>query len=257
MQKLRFIDQLHREIEIPFPPKRIISLVPSQTELLFDLGLEDEIIGITKFCIHPKEQFKIKEKIGGTKQLNLSKIRSLKPDLIIGNKEENEQLQVEELMQEYPVWMSDIYNLNDALMMIRGIGEVVDRKLKAEEIAHQIQKNFEDLVMHPPKKVLYFIWKDPYLLAGKNTFIDEMLQRAGFENIIQEQRYPEFSFAALSSLQPESVFLSSEPYPFKEKHIQAFQEIWPEAQIQLVDGEMFSWYGSRLLKAADYFKSLV
>lgn len=256
MQKRRFIDQLHREIEIPFPPKRIISLVPSQTELLFDLGLDDEVVGITKFCIHPEVKFKRKEKIGGTKQLNLVKIRSLKPDLIIGNKEENGQQQIEELRQEFPVWMSDIYNLEDALMMIKGVGEVVNRETEANEISNHIQKSFESLVIHPTKKALYFIWKDPYMLAGKNTFIDEMLQRSGFENMIQEQRYPEFSLAQLSSMQPESVFLSSEPYPFKEKHIQELKEIWPKADIKLVDGEMFSWYGSRLLKAADYFKTL-
>lgn len=257
MQKRRFIDQLHCEIEILFPPKRIISLVPSQTELLFDLGLEDEIIGITKFCIHPKSQFKKKEKIGGTKQLNLAKIRSLKPDLIIGNKEENEQQQIEELMREYPVWMSDIYNLKDALEMIKGVGEVVDKKTEADKMAHEIQKSFDGLSIHPVKKVLYFIWKDPYMLAGKNTFIDEMLRMAGFENIIQEQRYPELSWVQLSALKPDMVLLSSEPYPFKEKHVKAFQEIWPDAKIQLVDGELFSWYGSRLLKAANYFKALI
>lgn len=257
MQKRRFIDQLHREIEIPFPPRRIISLVPSQTELLFDLGLEEQIVGITKFCIHPQSQFKIKEKIGGTKQLNLAKIRSLKPDLIIGNKEENEQQQIEELMQEFPVWMSDIYNLKDALEMIKGVGKVVDRQAKADEIAHEIQKSFEGLIIHPIKKVIYFIWKDPYMLAGKNTFIDDMLRMAGFENIIQADRYPTYSFTELAAMQPEAVFLSSEPYPFKERHVKAFQEIWPEAKIQLVDGEFFSWYGSRLLKAADYFGTLI
>ncbi|MBD3748690.1 MAG: ABC transporter substrate-binding protein [Sphingobacteriales bacterium] len=256
MQKRRFIDQTYREIEIPFPPKRIISLVPSQTELLFDLDLDEEIIGITKFCVHPEAKFKIKEKIGGTKQLNLAKIRSLKPDLIIGNKEENEQQQIEELMEEYPVWMSDIYNLKDALEMIKSIGELVDRQAKAKEIANEIQKSLEGLIIYPVKKVLYFIWKEPYMLAGKNTFIDEMLHRGGFENIIQEQRYPELSLEQLSSLKPDAVFLSSEPYPFKEKHVKTFQEIWPEAQIQLVDGELFSWYGSRLLKSANYFRAL-
>ena len=111
-------DQTGRSITIPDSPKRIISIVPSQTELLFDLGLSDEVIGITKFCVHPEEWFRKKTRVGGTKQLNMETIRSLQPDLIVANKEENEQVQVEDIAKEFPVWISDIKTLSDAKRMI-------------------------------------------------------------------------------------------------------------------------------------------
>src|SRR4051812_11307667 len=121
----RFTDQMGNAVELEGPPSRIVSLVPSQTELLFYLGLDKEVAGITKFCIHPAEMFHSKPRVGGTKKYDFEKIRQLAPDLIIGNKEENEQKQVEELQKLYPVWMSDIRNLADALQMIRSVGELV------------------------------------------------------------------------------------------------------------------------------------
>ena len=257
MQKQKFTDQMGREIEINFPPKRIISLVPSQTELLFDLGLTIEVAGITKFCIHPKDKFKLTTKIGGTKKLDIEKIKSLKPDLIIGNKEENEQQQIEELVKYFPVWMSDIINLSDAHQMIENFGELVNKKEEALMICTQIKNNFEQLekslLGNTPKSTAYFIWKNPNMLAGKQTFISEMLPYCGLKNVLELNRYPEITNEALKTLNPEVVLLSSEPYPFKAKHIEEFKSIWPDAKIKLVDGEMFSWYGSRLLRAADYF----
>lgn len=260
MQKQKFTDQMGREIEINFPPKKIISLVPSQTELLFDLGLTDEIVGITKFCIHPKDKFKHTTKIGGTKKLQLEKIKSLKPDLIIGNKEENEQYQIEVLMQHFPVWISDIETLADATQMIEQVGELVDKRNEALVISLQIKSDFENLSDTlngvSPKSTAYFIWKNPNMLAGKQTFINEMLQYCGLENAIDLNRYPAFTDNELKVIKPEVVLLSSEPYPFKDKHIKEFETIWPNAKVKLVDGEMFSWYGSRLLRVADYFKSI-
>lgn len=258
MEKRIFKDQLNREININFPPQRIISLVPSQTELLFDLGLNTEIVGITKFCIHPAEQIKKTKKIGGTKQYNLSLIKELKPDLIIGNKEENQQEQIELLMQDYPVWMSDIYNLDDAITMIRAVGELVDRSQQANLLADNIEKKFNALpVVDVKRKAAYFIWESPYMLAGQQTFINEMLRCCGLENVIDAERYPETSLQELKEQQPELILLSSEPYPFKEKHIKEFRKEFPDTKVIIVDGEMFSWYGSRLLKAPDYFKKLM
>lgn len=260
MQKQKFIDQMGREIEINLPLKRIISLVPSQTELLFDLGLTDEIIGITKFCIHPKDKFKLTTKIGGTKKLNIQKIIDLKPDLIIGNKEENEQQQITELMKHFPVWMSDIETLADASQMIEQVGELVGKSREALMINTQIKLDFENLIKSLKgvklKPAVYFIWRKPNMLAGKQTFISEMLSYCGLKNVIDVARYPSFTNAALMNLKPEVVLLSSEPYPFSQKHIEEFQAIWPNAVIKLVDGEMFSWYGTRLLKAGDYFKKV-
>ena len=156
--------------------------------------------------------------------------------------------------------MSDIFNLNNALDMIKSVGDLVDRKEKANEFAINIHSDFNrlktDLQSNSSKKVLYFIWKNPYMLAGKNTFIDEMLICCGLENLMKAERYPSLNETEMKALSPDLVYLSSEPYPFKEKHIQEFKKIWPKADVKLVDGEMFSWYGSRLLKAVDYFEDL-
>ncbi|WP_421943045.1 helical backbone metal receptor [Pedobacter sp.] len=257
MQK-SFTDGMGREVTINFPPKRIVSIVPSQTELLFDLGLDSEIIGLTKFCIHPIEKFAERTKVGGTKKLNIDLIKDLKPDLIIGNKEENTQSDVEELAEHFPVWMSDIFTLEDAMRTISEIGTLVDRTPEASYLNHLISAGFKDLkslaLQHRiDKKVAYLIWRKPYMVAGKNTFIDDILLANGMTNVIQQERYPEVTLTQLVEQDPQLVLLSSEPFPFKEKHIEEIQEALPKAKIMLVDGEMFSWYGSRLVKAVQYF----
>jgi len=257
MQK-SFIDGMGREVTINFPPKRIVSVVPSQTELLFDLGLDEEIIGLTKFCIHPIEKFAGRTKVGGTKKLNIDLIKDLKPDLIIGNKEENTQSDIEELAAFFPVWMSDIFTLDDAMKTITEIGELVDRAPEASYLNHLISAGFSDLKTlalqnNMDKKVAYFIWRKPFMAAGKNTFIDDVLLTNGMTNVINQERYPEITLEKLKTLNCELILLSSEPYPFKEKHIEEIEAAIPNAKVLLVDGEMFSWYGSRLVKAVQYF----
>ena len=253
----RVTDMLGREILIPQEPRRIVSLVPSQTELLYALGLEDRLVGQTIFCIHPREQFKKAHKIGGTKKLRIDAIRRLQPDLIIGNKEENTQAQIETLMQEFPVWMSDIFNLQDALHMIRAVGDITGTGEKAEAIACGIETTFRSLPEIRAERVLYLIWREPWMAAGKQTFIDEMIRAAGYANALSLARYPELEAAAIQRIQPDRIWLSSEPYPFNEKQIAELQDLFPNTRIQLVDGEMFSWYGNRLLHAPAYFASLV
>ncbi|UOE52340.1 helical backbone metal receptor [Mucilaginibacter sp. SMC90] len=253
-----FRDQLNRSVTLSGVPKRIISIVPSQTELLFYLGLNAEVIGITKFCIYPAEKFTSVTKVGGTKQLDIDKIRWLKPDLIIANKEENDRQQVEELMSFCPVWISDIFDLNSALQMIIGIGDVTDRIQQAKALCAVINSRFDDISLPlATLNVAYFIWRKPYMLAGRKTFIDHMLQICGLNNIVETERYPEIDVAALNLINPDIVFLSSEPYPFAQKHIEEFGMLLPKAKIVLVNGEMFSWYGSRLLYAPEYFEQLM
>ncbi len=259
-------DQMHRQIEIPAIPQRIISIVPSQTELLFDLGLDAAIIGITKYCINPGEKVKQKIKVGGTKELDIKLIKSLKPNLIIGNKEENERSQVEELMQHFPVWMSDISDLESAMDMVNKVGEITDRATHAQDLITRITQQFNKLTIKPSNhkiikpsqnRVAYFIWRKPYMVAGKGTFIDDMLQRCGFVNAFESDRYPVVSPEQIIAANPGLVLLSSEPYPFKAKHIHEFQALLPHATVKVVDGEMFSWYGSRLLQAPEYFRKLM
>jgi ABC-type Fe3+-hydroxamate transport system substrate-binding protein len=248
----------HR-ITLPQLPQRIVSLVPSQTELLFDLGLEDRIVGVTKFCIHPRQKVKQRTKIGGTKNFKLEIIDELQPDLIIGNKEENYQEGIEALQAKYPVWMSDIYTLEDALDMISQVGQLTGTEAKAQELIRGIASGFEQLQpLQPAIPTAYFIWRKPYMAVGGDNFIDHVLQRCGFSNIFANlPRYPEVSPEQLKAAAPKLILLSSEPYPFQEKHFAEFQEICPTAVIKVVDGEMFSWYGSRLLKAPRYLQGII
>jgi ABC-type Fe3+-hydroxamate transport system substrate-binding protein len=253
-----FHDQLNREVYLPAVPKRIISVVPSQTELLLYLGLDAELVGITKFCIHPKQKVKTITKVGGTKQLNIPLIKSLRPDLIIANKEENERSQIEELMDICPVWISDIYDLDGALKTIRGVGLIVNRQGEAEILCSEISLGFKSLLL--PRlnlRVAYLIWRKPYMVAAKQTYIDSLLQKSGLINAFETGRYPEVSADELVKVNPDVVFLSSEPYPFAQKHIEEFKQLLPKAKIILVDGELFSWYGSRLLQVREYLKSLM
>jgi ABC-type Fe3+-hydroxamate transport system substrate-binding protein len=253
---LRVNDQMGREVTIPFPPQRIISLVPSQTELLYDLGLEDRVVGLTKFCIHPKAWHQSKTIIGGTKQFNFDLIDSLQPDLIIGNKEENYKEGIDQLSAKYPVWMSDIASIDQALDMILALGNITDERVKAISISEKIKEGFASFGYRKSRKTIYLIWKDPFMAAGRGTFIDEIMDFSAFANIINEPRYPELTFDQIVDLAPEVILLSSEPYPFKDKHIEEFRNALPNSEIKLVDGEMFSWYGSRMVKAVEYLKAL-
>ena len=256
---LTVTDQLGRRVAVPFPPQRIVSLVPSQTELLFDLGLAEKVVGVTKFCIHPAEARSKTFVIGGTKNFDFKKIAELKPDLIIGNKEENYQGGIEQLAADYPVWLSDIGNLPEALDMIRRVGFITGAKERGEVLAAEIDASFAALATPGPEavSVAYFIWKKPYMAAAGGTFIDDMLRRAGFSNAFADlQRYPEITAAQVAAAAPQRIFLSSEPYPFADKHLAEFLEMCPGATVEIVDGELFSWYGSRLRQSAAYFSQL-
>jgi ABC-type Fe3+-hydroxamate transport system substrate-binding protein len=239
---------------------RIISLVPSLTELLYHLGLEAEVVGITKFCVHPDGWFRTKTRVGGTKNLDLEKIKKLHPDLVIANKEENEQAQVEQLAKTVPVWVTDVCDLTEALNMIETVGALTGKGRDATFLKIHIADAFaqlQELRIKQVFRVCYLIWKDPYLTVGGDTFIHAMLQQAGFQNIFAHQnRYPELTPETLQAADCELLLLSSEPYPFSEKHIAHFRSLLPNTKIMLVDGELFSWYGSRLQWAPSYFKKL-
>ena len=240
-------------------PRRIVSLVPSQTELLYDLGLGETVVGITKFCIHPDAWFRAKTRIGGTKTVNIDKVRALQPDLVIANKEENVQEQVEALTAIAPVWMSDIHNLEDSIAMITAVGALTGKIREAAAINQKIQEGFQQL-RKPAEAatVLYLIWREPWMTIGKDTFIHDVLDRMGLQNAwADESRYPEISLQDIQDRNPAYIFLSSEPYPFKEKHIAELQAVVPQAKILLVDGEMFSWYGSRLQWATPYLQTVL
>ncbi len=235
---------------------KIISLVPSITETLLDFGLdENQVIGRTKFCIHPENIVSKIPKIGGTKNLNIEKIKALNPDFIIANKEENEKFQVEELLQNFKIWVTDIQNLEDNSIFLAELGEILGKQNIAKDFITKTENIFNSLKFENSKKIkaAYLIWKNPYMTVGSDTFIHHILENLGFENIFKNtKRYPEISIDDLRDA--ETILLSSEPYPFKEKHIEELQQEFPDKKIILVDGEAFSWYGSHLSKCEEYYQ---
>ncbi|MBQ0787476.1 MAG: ABC transporter substrate-binding protein [Oceanihabitans sp.] len=256
---MKLKDQLGRPLNLESVPKRIVSLVPSQTELLYDLGLESSIVGITKFCVHPKHLLKTKTIVGGTKQINIEKIKALQPDIILCNKEENTKDIVDACSAICTVHVSEIETVSHCVEMMQQYGEIFNKKEEASVISEKIQTNLKDfqnfIKDKATLKVAYFIWKNPFMVAGKDTFINYLLQLNKLVNVYADLgRYPEIKLQQEEDV--DVVFLSSEPYPFKEKHIEELQAYYTNAKIQLVDGEMFSWYGSRLMKSFSYFKTL-
>lgn len=249
-------DQLGRKILLSSRPERIVSLVPSQTELLVDLGLSRQLVGITKFCVHPKELRSLKKIVGGTKQVHYDRIANLKPDIILCNKEENTKEMVLELEKIAPVHVSDVSDLEDSYQLIEAYGNIFNKAPLAQTMIKSIKKKADSLremaQTRSVLKVVYLIWNRPLMAAGKNTFIDKMLGLNNLKNVVMEDRYPEVSLDVINKSDPDLVLLSSEPFPFREKHKEDFSQI--DAKLELVDGEMFSWYGSRLVKAMDYFK---
>ncbi|RVT72250.1 cobalamin-binding protein [Flavobacterium sufflavum] len=262
MKQLSLIDDIGTLHTFDKVPQRIISLVPSQTELLVGLGLESYIVGITKFCVHPKDLRSEKQIVGGTKKVDYDKIRTLAPDIIICNKEENTLEMVETLHTICTVWVTDIVTVEDNFKMISDFGNLFDCVAEAENWNRKLAfalSDFKNFIQNKTvKKVAYFIWKNPYMVAGSGNFINELLQLNHFENAFaNQQRYPEIELQNLNVNDDlDFVFLSSEPYPFKEKDALEMTCFTNSAKCILVDGEMFSWYGSRLLKAFDYFKEL-
>ena len=257
---IRITDDLGREITVPFPPQRILSAVPSTTEFLFDLGLEGRVVSRTQFCRYPKEKIKRLPDIGGPKNLDEDTIELLNPDLILANEEENEKAQIESLMKKYSVYVSKIRNVEDALSNILKMGEITGTEAKALEMANTIKANFANIPKREKKiKTLYLIWKGPYMCVSRDTFINSMLEICGFENCITDGdvRYPVLTAETIQGLQPELILLSSEPFPFAEENKKEFQQIVPGAKVELVDGEMFSWYESHLLQASEYFRELI
>lgn len=250
-------DQTGERVSLPTAPRRIVSLVPSQTELLYDLGLDDEVVGITKFCVHPESWFRTKTRIGGTKKVEVGRLKALGPDLVIANKEENTKEDVEAIRAFCPVWTSDIGTVDDALSMIRDISSLCGLEAEGGRLETEVRTSLAS-IRPLGIKAAYLIWKDPYMIAGGDTFIHHMMAAAGIQNVFGEKlRYPEVSVDEIRRSGADLVLLSSEPYPFKNKHIEELSKFLPEQKIMLVDGEMFSWYGSRMRHFVGYLKDLL
>lgn len=252
---MQVTDQTGYSFDLALPPRRVVSLVPSQTELLFDLGLGDEVVGITKFCVHPEAWFRSKTRVGGTKKVDVGRVKGLGPDLVIANKEENLREDVEAIRAFCPVWTSDIVTVEDALSMIRQVSALFRLETKGRMLEEEVRSSLSSL-KPVAGKAAYLIWKDPYMAAGGDTYINEMMKLAGISNVFADRsRYPAVSLDEIAALKPELILLSSEPYPFKTKHLEELSQFFVESEIRLVDGEMFSWYGSRMKHFANYVAS--
>jgi ABC-type Fe3+-hydroxamate transport system substrate-binding protein len=260
---MQITDQTGYRTQLTKEPQRIVSLVPSQTELLYDLGLEDRVLGVTRFCTRPGHWKEQKVCIGGTKDLQIERILELKPDLILANKEENERGQIEALRAVAPVYTSNISILGEAIDFISATGKITGASERAENLNQQIRAEFDSLQAQvgsmtiKPSSVLYLIWRKPWMAAGSDTFISDMLRRCGMAPVVHESRYPILNRLQDFSDTTDLVLLSSEPYPFKSRHLEEVSALLPNSRIELVDGEPFSWYGSRLASAPEYFRTLL
>ena len=259
LDKVNSIDHISRD---KFP-KRIICLVPSLTELLYDLNLEEEVVGITKFCEFPPHFRKTKVLVGGTKNIKLERIKELKPDLIICNKEENTEEIISDLLPVAPIYLCDVKNLKDNALVIEQIGKICGRNTEASNLIQKINFELNDFQtflkgQNQGLKVAYFIWYQPWMAAGSDTFIQSMLEINKFENIYSnKERYPAVEPKKIRlEGDPEVIFLSSEPFPFGDKHAFELGRFTHHAKTVFVDGSYFSWYGSRVSKSFQYFKKL-
>lgn len=234
---------------------RVVSLVPSLTETLHDLGAH--LVGRTRFCIHPAALRDAVPIVGGTKQIDVPRVLALKPDLVVANREENTREMVEALQPHVPVLVTDIATLSDALDAITLLGDATATASRANDLRSRLHVLLHEIPQCPPKRVAYFIWQDPWMTVGGDTFIHHMLHAVGLENVFGHQaRYPAVTQVDVQHAQPDVLLFSSEPFPFQEKHLAGWRECLPHVPCLLVDGEAFSWYGTGLLRTFSYWETL-
>ncbi|GAL84210.1 hypothetical protein MYP_1438 [Sporocytophaga myxococcoides] len=223
---------------------------------MFDIGLENEVVGVTKFCKYP-DTVSNKVKVGGTKNISLDKIDLLSPDLIIANKEENEKKAIDELQKKYPVWVGEVKTIEEAFAMMNKLGVLTGKNEETRKLAKEIKDSLDSYRSLTNLRACYLIWKKPFMTVGGDTYIHAMMEKAGFMNVFKDRkRYPITDLDEIKALSPDIILLSSEPYFFKEKDKVELQQLCPIQSVKLVNGEIFSWYGSRMRLASDYFKSL-
>jgi len=237
-------DDLGRTISLEKVPEKIVSLVPSITLTLADLGLGDQLVGVTRFCKYPADLIKGLTKIGGPKNIYHTKIVDLKPDVVIAVKEENDKDQVLKLSDDVPVVVFDINTTDDVFRMMNTLGELFQKRSEAKELNSRIKEAYHHFpIQGDGKKVVYLIWKNPWMAAGKETYIGSMLKIAGFDNIV-EGRYPEVDMEKLD--EAEVILLATEPYHFKEKERAELEALFPGKSVNIVNGELFTWFGTYL-----------
>ena len=244
---------------------RIVSLVPSITELICDLGLTGQLVGRTGFCVHPRLALKRIPKLGGTKDVNLAKLRALAPSHVVLNIDENERPTAVALAQFVPhLIVTHPLGPLDNPPLYRLIGGIFGREQAAEALCANFQRACEALAQAardwPRQRVLYLIWKDPWMTVARDTYISRTLALAGWDTVpaTATARYPALTLDEITALQADLVLLSSEPYRFRARHVAALRALpaMREKTALLIDGEMTSWYGSRAIEGMDYLRRL-
>jgi ABC-type Fe3+-hydroxamate transport system substrate-binding protein len=262
----RAVDAIGRAHALARADARIVCLVPSITETLFELGAGDRLVGRTGFCIHPKDQVRTVPKVGGTKSVDLEAIRELRPTHVIVNIDENEKATVDQLASFVPnVVVTHPLGPLDNLPLYRLLGGIFDCAGKAAELCEAFQKAYfhaagacADL---PRERVLYLIWKSPWMTVSRDTYISRTLAAVGWDTaeIESTDRYPRIELTAALLGRVDRILLSSEPYAFREKHLEEIRSLQPpdhRATVSLIDGEMTSWYGSRAIEGMKYLSRL-
>jgi ABC-type Fe3+-hydroxamate transport system substrate-binding protein len=237
--------------------RRIVSLVPSTTETLFGLGASERVVGVTRFCVHPREARERARVVGGTKNPRIETILSLEPDLVLANQEENRKEDVERLREKVPVHVFFPRDVEGAVADIRSLGRLLGETEAAQALAQEIERELTRLreIEWKPVRYLYLIWRRPYMVAGPETFIEALLAECGLFNAAPRDRgrYPEMGIEEIESSGADVLLLASEPFPFEEKHL---GEFGTGSEVHLVDGELLSWHGARLRQGLPYLRSL-
>lgn len=256
-------DQLGREHRFEQVPTRIVSLVPAVTETLFDLGLEDELVGITSACMHPYHLRVTKENVGEPQAIEVEQLKLLLPDIIIASPRENSLETIERLRAVSTVWLVDVRTMEQNIQLIELLGQLFNKRTEARKWVDKIhfgQRDLMDFVRDKSSfKVAYFVGKDPFVVAGEGTLTQELLALNKFENVYatRVEPYPEVEIRKIRIQgDPELVFLPSLPYAFQEEDAFEIGRFTHHGKTIFVEGEMFSWYGTRIAKAFDYFKQI-
>jgi ABC-type Fe3+-hydroxamate transport system substrate-binding protein len=280
------------ESPVPFPPETVVSLVPSVTESLFDLGVGDRLLAVTDYCVHPAEQVAHLPRIGGTKNPDVARIIAMNPELVIANQEENRREDVEALQAAgIPVWVTFPRTVREAFNLLWSIMDVFDKPDMVERVrVMEWTVDWLERIEHePPCRVFVPIWFDPLMTFNADTFAHDLLHLCGGENIFAERerlyplsadlgqaeplsaddprlvgrdtRYPRVTLEEVEAAQPDVILLPSEPFPFDESHIAIFAALDVPAarngQIKLVDGSLLTWHGTRMAQAFNVIPSLL
>ena len=266
---LTLVDALGRSLTIRQRPERIVSLVPSLTEALFAFGLEREIVGVTRFCVEPRQGVAGKTKVGGTKALDIAKIRALKPDLVVASAEENSPADVAQLIDDgCPVFVTLATGVESAIDLLRQLATITGTTAAARPIIQEAKEALASMVAASAdlERVRVFcpIWRNPYMTCGRSTYVGDVIAVCGGRNVFdgRRERYPRLELVEMVALDPQVILLPSEPYRFTKRHkadFEAFAEVTAvrNGHVFLIDGKMLTWYGPRTARSLSEVKRLL